>query len=155
MGRWKLSVFFTGYGSCGLISLLALIELFRLSVCPNLTILNDTSGVIPSPFYPRHYPKNQRCSWQITTSKGKHIVLDVEYMDIENCGGCSCDYLEIKSGLSLDGNAAGRKCSYMSERITYYWFREGFKVLFVSNGNNRWYRGFRATFTQVNPTGKL
>ena len=76
-------------------------------------------------------------------------------MGIENCGGCSCDYLEIKSGLSLDGNAAGRKCSYMSERLTYYWFRESFKVLFVSNGNNRWYRGFRATYTQVNPTGKL
>ena len=135
--------------------MLALIELFRLSVCPNLTTLNDTSGVITSPFYPRHYPKNQRCSWQITASKGKHIVLDIEYLDIEDCGACSCNYLEIEYGLSSDGVSAGRKCGHMSHRLAYYSFRESLKVLFVSNGTNRWYSGFRATYTQVNHTGKL
>ena len=135
--------------------LIALIELFRLSVCPNLTTLNDTSGVITSPFYPRRYPNNQRCSWQITASKGKRIVLVIEFMYIEGCRACSCDYLEIESGLSSDGVSAGRKCGYMSERLAYYSFRESLKVLFVSNGNTRWYRGFRATYTQVNHTGKL
>ena len=135
--------------------LIALIELFRRSVCPNLTTLNDTSGVITSPFYPRSYPNNQRCSWQITASKGKGIVLVIEFMYIKGCGACSCDYLEIESGLSSDGVSTGRKCGYMSERLAYYSFRESLKVLFVSNGNNRWYRGFRATYTQVNHSGKL
>jgi len=135
--------------------LLALIELFRLSVCPNLTTLNDTSGVITSPFYPRRYPSNQRCSWQITASKGKRVVLVIEYMSIKNCGGCSCDYLEIEYGLSSDGVSAGRRCGYKYGRLAYFSLRESLKVLFVSNGNNRWYRGFRATYTQVNHTGEL
>ena len=134
--------------------MLALIELFRLSVCPNLTTLNDTSGVITSPFYPRRYPNNQRCSWQITASKGKRVVLDIEYMHIENCGGCSCDYLEIENGWYSDGNSAGRKCGTMNG-LAYFSFRESLKVLFVSNGDRSWYSGFRATYTQVNHTGSL
>jgi len=123
------------------------------SVCPNLTTLNETSGVITSPFYPRNYPDNQTCSWQITASKGKRIVLDIEYMSIEYCEACSCDYLQIQHGLSSDGVSSGRKCGYIYGRLAYFSFRESLKVLFVSNGNNRWYSGFRATYTQVNFTG--
>ena len=133
--------------------LLALTDLFCLAVCPNLTTLDESSGVITSPFYPRRYPKNQRCSWQIIASKGKRIVLDIEYMHIGDCGDCSCDYLEVDYGLSSDGVSTGRKCG--SSRVAYYSLRENLKVLFISSGYYRGYRGFRATYTQVNLTGKL
>ena len=140
------------HGSYGRI-LLALneIELFCPAVCPNLKTLNETSGVITSPFHPRKYPANQRCSWQITASKGKRIVLDIEYMSIEYCGACSCDYLEIEHGLSSDGISIGRKCGH--GRVAYYSFGEILKVVFVSNSNSNRYSGFRATYTQVNFTG--
>ena len=54
-----------------------------------------------------------------------------------------------------DGVSAGRRCGYKYRRLAYFSLRESLKVLFVSNGNNRWYRGFRATYTQVNHTGEL
>ena len=125
--------------------LIALIDLFCFAVCPNLTTLNDTSGVITSPFYPRRYADNQRCSWHIAASKGKRVVLYIEYMDIERCGACLCEYLEIEGGLSWDGVSDGKRCGYM-RRLAYFSFRETLKVLFVSDGKVR-YRGFRATFT--------
>ena len=142
--------------TAGEFPLLSLSDLFCLAVCPNLTTFNESSGVITSPFYPRRYPKNQRCSWQITASKGKRIVLDIEYMhigDCGDCGDCSCDYLEVDYGLSSDGVSTGRKCG--SSRVAYYSLRENLKVLFISSGYYRGYRGFRATYTQVNLTGKL
>ena len=135
--------------------LIGLSDLFCLAVCPNLTTLNESSGVITSPFYPRYYPVNQRCSWQITASKGKRIVLDIENMYITTCRDCSCDYLEIEYGLPLDGVSAGRRCGYKYRPLAYVSLRESLKVLFVSDGNNRWYSGFRATYTQVNHTSKL
>ena len=39
--------------------------LYSFTVCPNKTALNELSGVIISPFYPRHYPTNQSGSWEI------------------------------------------------------------------------------------------
>ena len=130
-----------------------LIDLFCLTVCPNLKTLNQTSGVITSPFYPRYYQNNQRCSWQITASKGKRIVLDIEYMSIKYCGSCSCHYLEIVFGLSSDGVTFARKCGSMRS-TSYFSFGESLKVVFVSDAQSR-YRGFKATYTQVNHTGKF
>ena len=83
--------------------------------CPNMKILNETSGVITSPFYPRNYPGDQRCSWQITASKGNHVVLIIEHMHVQQCGvSCTCDYLEIQNGSSFDSlsKTSGRRCDY-------------------------------------------
>ena len=135
--------------------LLVLTDFFFLAVCPNLTTLNESSGVITSPFYPRNYPENQKCSWQITASKGKRIVLDIEYLRIRDCWACSCDYLQVEYGVSLDGVSTGRKCGYIYERLAYLSLRENLKVLFVSSDYYSGYRGFRATYTEVNQTGKL
>jgi len=127
---------------------------FYLAVCPNLRTLNKTSGVITSPFYPTSYSENLSCSWQIKASKGKRIVFDIEYMRIEYCGSCLCDYLEIEHGLSSDGISTGRKCGY--NPVVYYSFGEILTVLFVSNGeNNNWLQGFRATYTKVSYTGVI
>ena len=46
-----------------------------------MTTLNEISGVITSPFYPRHYPTNQRGSWEIRARKGKRILFTVEDME--------------------------------------------------------------------------
>ena len=120
-------------------------------MCPNLTILNDPSGVITSPLYPGHYPYNQSCSWQITASKGKRVKLVIEYMDIQQCGAnCTCDYLEIQNGsLAGDGTPGGRTCGHRTYDL-YYSDRESLKVLFVSDGNGKWWNGFRAIYTHVN-----
>ena len=46
-----------------------------------MTTLNEISGVITSPFYPRHYSTNQSCSWEIRARKVKRIIFIIEDMD--------------------------------------------------------------------------
>ena len=128
---------------------------FYHTVCPNLTTLNDTSGIITSPFYPRNYPDNQRCSWQITARKGSHVVVVIEEMSIRSCGQtCTCDYLEVENGFSSDGAIGERICG--SSRVRYYSMPESLTVLFVSDGtDSKRYRGFKASYFQANHTGTI
>ena len=129
--------------------LLVLTDFFFVAVCPNLTTLNESSGVITSPFYPRRYQNNQRCSWKITASEGKRVKLVIEDMNIEYHPTCGYDYLEVQgSSISGDGAPSGRMCRRLMGSVTYYSFRESLKVLFVSDGSVR-YRGFKATYTQL------
>ena len=128
--------------------------IFLFSVCPAGITLNETSGVIGSPFYPRHYPDNQSCSWQITARKGNHIKLEIsDNSSIQSCGlqqyNCTCDYLLVENGFSADANGNGKIC-YVLPKI-YYSILESLKVLFVSdNTGSRHYSGFQATYTQLN-----
>ena len=131
---------------------------FSQAVCPNLTTVNETSGVITSPFYPRNYPDNQSCSWQITASKGQRVVMVIEYLYTQRCGQtCSCDYLEVQDGLSSDGYIGKRRCSYHGyHRLRYYSMFESLKVLFVSDGSySKQDRGFKATYIQANHTALI
>ena len=124
--------------------------MFFQPVCPNMTTLNETSGVITSPFYPRNYPDNQECRWQITASKGRHVVMIIDYLYTESCGQtCTCDYLEVQNGLSSDGYNEKRRCGYL--RVRYYSIFDSLMVLFVSDGiESKLYGGFKATYIQVN-----
>ena len=120
-----------------------------------MTTLNETSGVITSPFYPRYYPDNQECRWQITASKGKRVVMIIEYMSIQSCGqACTCDYLEVQNGLSSDGYNNRRRCGY--RRVGYYSMFDSLAVLFVSDGSySKRYPGFKATYIQANQTASI
>ena len=149
-------------------------------MCPKLANLNETSGDITSPFYPRNYPGNQTCSWQITTSEGNHVILIIEYMYIEQCGvSCTCDHLEIQNGSSFDGlyHISGRQCGrhdysrfycHRYRHPHYYYYhcyfwpfifhsqRESLKVLFLSDGSStKVYPGFKATYVQVNRSATI
>ena len=128
-------------------------DLYCHAVCPNLINLNETSGVITSPFYPRKYPNNLECRWEITATSGKRVVLIIEDMYIKQCGSsCTCDYLEIQNGLASDGVSSERRCGSLT--VTYHSILENLKVKFVSDSSsvNYWYRGFKATYTRVNFT---
>ena len=127
---------------------------FNLLVCPNIT-LNETTGVISSPFYPRFYPDNQACSWTLTAELGKHIRLIIEPFNIQQCGSfgvCACDYLQVQNGFTADGATNRRICGVESS-ITYFSFGDSLTVLFVSDGSrSKQYDGFRASYSQVNST---
>ena len=123
-----------------------------LAVCPNMATLNEPSGVLISPYYPRRYPSNEKCSWKITASKGERIVLVIKDIYIKACGSsCTCDYLEIQNGSSSDGIAGRRRCRSDKDRgIVYHSIKDVLRVTFVSDsGTYRRYRGFKATYIQV------
>ena len=123
-----------------------------LAACPNMATLNDTSGVLTSPYYPRTYPFSQNCSWKITASKGERIMLVIEEIDIRECGSsCTCDYLQIQNGSSCDDISGRRRCSYYNDRgIVYYSTKDVLRVTFVSDSRtSSRYRGFKATYMKV------
>ena len=113
--------------------------------------LNETSGVLTSPYYPRRYPSNEKCSWKIVASKGERILLFIEDIYIRNCGSsCTCDYLEIQNGSSSDGISGRRRCRYEDSGIVYHSVKDVLRVTFVSDsGKYRRYRGFKATYIKV------
>ena len=127
-----------------------------------MATLNETSGVLTSPYYPRRYPSNEKCSWKIIASKGERIVLVIKDIDIRNCGSsCTCDYLEIQNGSSSDGISGRRRCRYYKDRgIVYHSAKDVLRVTFVSDSDTyRGYRGFRAIYMKAKynatTTGKL
>ena len=127
-----------------------------------MATLNETSGVLTSPYFPRSYPYNKKCSWKITASKGERIVLVIEYIHIPGCGAsCTCAYLEIQNGSSSDGISGRRRCRSDKDRgIVYVSAKDVLGVTFVSDSSPyRRYRGFKATYTKVKynatTTGKL
>ena len=127
-----------------------------------MATLNETSGVLTSPYYPRRYPSNEKCSWRITASKGERIVLVIEDLNIRSCGSsCTCDYLEIQNGSSTDGISGRRRCRYYKDRgIVYHSAKDVLRLTFVSDSDTyRGYRGFRAIYMKVKynatTTGKL
>ena len=128
-----------------------------------MATLNETSGVLTSPYYPRRYPSKENCSWKITASKGERIVLVIEDIHIRDCrSSCTCDYLEIQNGSSSDGISGRRRCRFYRDRgIVYYSAKDVLRVTFVSDSSTtNWvYRGFKATYIKVKysatTTGKL
>ena len=123
------------------------------SVCPRSITLTETSGVITSPFYPRMYPDNQNCSWQITARQGYRVKLEIAItLNIQQCGSqqyeCSCDYLQVQNGFSDDPNGNEKICGAPGQTKIYYSTHETLKVLFVSDASgSKQYDGFKATYT--------
>ena len=123
-------------------------------MCPRNITLTKTSGVITSPFYPRNYPGNQTCSWQITAPKGNRVKLEISFeFNIQECAECACNYLQVQNGFSADPNGSAKICgipSHYRNKI-YYSTLESLKVLFVSDGtSSNLYDGFTATYTLLN-----
>ena len=114
--------------------------------------LNETSGVLTSPYYPRTFPSSKTCSWKITASKRERIVLVIKDIYIRNCGSsCTCDYLQIQNGSSSDGISGRRRCRSSEDRgIVYHSTKDVLRVTFVSDSRtSSWYRGFKATYIKV------
>ena len=133
-------------------SILTLSPYILLEVCPNMATLNEPSGVLTCPYYPRPYPSNEKCSWKIIASKGERIVLVIKDIDIRNCGSsCTCDYLEIQNGSSSDGISVRRRCRYYKDRgIVYHSVKDVLRVTYVCDSSTyRRYRGFKATYIKV------
>ena len=123
--------------------------MYCIAVCPKSAILNETSGVITSPFYPRLYPAYQRCSWVISARKGKRINLVIEDMDIFAYWDASClsSYLAIID--SYSSSSSSRKiCGSLDGNVKVFSSVENLIVEFVSWTYRA--RGFKATYHQVN-----
>ncbi|XP_068727412.1 cubilin-like [Montipora capricornis] len=55
------------------------------------------NNVLESPGYPNMYPRNTNCVANVSIPLGAALNITFEHFDLENCYGCGCDYLSIRT----------------------------------------------------------
>ena len=91
--------------------------LFFLASCQSLSTLRYTSGTIRGPGYPGKYPNNAVYCWRIYVPQYYVVKLNINYLYMESCSGCSCDSVEVFDGYSVLSSSLGKYCS-RSWRVT-------------------------------------
>ncbi|CAH3125224.1 unnamed protein product [Pocillopora meandrina] len=126
-------------------------------LCPAMANLSDASGVITSPYYPRYYPDDQNCMWDIVASNGKHLKLEIEKTtNIQQCNQCNCDYLDVQYGFDSSGNPSEKICKELRETVTYYSLKDRLRVQFHSDNLQKFiFMGFRAVYTQLESNPRI
>nr|XP_042140698.1 deleted in malignant brain tumors 1 protein-like isoform X3 [Peromyscus maniculatus bairdii] len=74
-------------------------------------LLTNSSGSFSSPWYPKKYPTNVVCAWDIRVDTSAHIRLTFEVVKMENFYGCPYDFIEIFDGPQSESFSLGRFCS--------------------------------------------
>uniref|UniRef100_A0A4X2JUW3 Metalloendopeptidase n=1 Tax=Vombatus ursinus TaxID=29139 RepID=A0A4X2JUW3_VOMUR len=106
--------------------------------------MTKLNGTITSPGWPKEYPTNKNCVWQVVAPSQYRISLQFEVFELEGNDVCKYDYVEIRSGLSSDSKLHGKFCgSEKPEVITSQ--SNNMRVEFKSD-NTVSKRGFEAHF---------
>ncbi|KAM9617532.1 LOW QUALITY PROTEIN: scavenger receptor cysteine-rich domain-containing protein DMBT1-like [Trichechus inunguis] len=74
-------------------------------------LLTDNSGSFSSPWYPKQYPTNMVCAWDIQVDTRAHVRLTFEELKMENFYGCPYDFIEVFDGPQSESFSLGRFCS--------------------------------------------
>ncbi|XP_049646406.1 deleted in malignant brain tumors 1 protein-like [Suncus etruscus] len=61
-------------------------------------LLTNSSGSFSSPWYPKKYPTNVVCAWDIQVDSRAHVKLTFDVLKMENFYGCPYDFIEIFDG---------------------------------------------------------
>ncbi|XP_072037692.1 bone morphogenetic protein 1 homolog isoform X2 [Amphiura filiformis] len=72
--------------------------------------LTSLEGNITSPSYPDQYPRDKNCVWQIVAPSNYRISLEFHQFELEGNEVCKYDYVEVRSGLTEDGELHGKFC---------------------------------------------
>ena len=106
---------------------------------------------IHSPHYPSNYGKNLDCTWTLTSSFGKRIILkNVDIEQIEECGKerCTCDYLEIFKDPNSAKKSVPQKLCGTKKIPKLLSVKNVLKLHFHSDGNSMM-KGFKLTYDVV------
>nr|XP_023493698.1 deleted in malignant brain tumors 1 protein-like isoform X13 [Equus caballus] len=74
-------------------------------------LLTNNSGSFSSPWYPKKYPTNVVCAWDIQVDIRAHVKLTFAVVKMENFYGCPYDFIEIFDGSQSESSSLGRFCS--------------------------------------------
>ncbi|XP_070608648.1 scavenger receptor cysteine-rich domain-containing protein DMBT1-like [Erythrolamprus reginae] len=72
--------------------------------------LGYQSGSFKTPYYPLDYPNNVDCVWEIQVKNNYQIRLNLQDFVLEQCGSCTCDYVEIYDGPLHTASRLGKVC---------------------------------------------
>uniref|UniRef100_A0A8C9DGP2 Metalloendopeptidase n=1 Tax=Prolemur simus TaxID=1328070 RepID=A0A8C9DGP2_PROSS len=114
----------------------------RRSACGGF--LTKLNGSITSPGWPKEYPPNKNCIWQLVAPTQYRISLQFDFFETEGNDVCKYDFVEVRSGLTADSKLHGKFCgSEKPEVITSQY--NNMRVEFKSD-NTVSKKGFKAHF---------
>lgn len=125
-------------------------SIYSISECGGILPI-ASSGQIMSPAYPRNYPANLDCIWQIQVTVGHRVTVTYDDVDIEPSSRCVKDYIELLNGASPTSPSLHKYCGRnLPAHATYISSSNAMRVRFKtdSSGNGR---GFRLTYNQTLP----
>nr|XP_051692726.1 bone morphogenetic protein 1 isoform X3 [Oryctolagus cuniculus] len=106
--------------------------------------LTKLNGSITSPGWPKEYPPNKNCIWQLVAPTQYRISLQFDFFETEGNDVCKYDFVEVRSGLTADSKLHGKFCgSEKPEVITSQY--NNMRVEFKSD-NTVSKKGFKAQF---------
>ncbi|KAM4579034.1 bone morphogenetic protein 1a isoform 1-T1 [Fundulus diaphanus] len=106
--------------------------------------ITKLNGSITSPGWPREYPPNKNCIWQLVAPTQYRITLLFDVFETEGNDVCKYDYVEVRSGLSADSRLHGKFCgTEKPEALTSQY--NNMRIEFKSD-NTVSKKGFKAQF---------
>ncbi|NWX05677.1 DMBT1 protein, partial [Caloenas nicobarica] len=107
--------------------------------------ISNSSGILQSPFYPRSYPNNADCVWEIQVENNFRVMLTFRDIVMQS-GGCQDDYIEVYDGPPHSSPLLGRLCS--GSFPTYTSSSNMMTVRFHSDSRYT-FRGFQAHYSSI------
>ncbi|XP_039470178.1 bone morphogenetic protein 1-like isoform X2 [Oreochromis aureus] len=106
--------------------------------------ITKLNGSITTPGWPKEYPPNKNCVWQLVAPIQYRITLVFDVFETEGNDVCKYDFVEVRSGLSSDSKLHGKFCgAEKPEVITSQ--QNNMRIEFKSD-NTVSKRGFKAHF---------
>uniref|UniRef100_A0AAQ4Q6C7 Metalloendopeptidase n=1 Tax=Gasterosteus aculeatus aculeatus TaxID=481459 RepID=A0AAQ4Q6C7_GASAC len=107
-------------------------------------LLSKLNGTISTPGWPKEYPPNKNCVWQVVAPTQYRISMQFEAFELEGNEVCKYDFVEVRSGLSSDSKLHGKYCgTEVPEVITSQY--NNMRIEFKSD-NTVSKKGFKAHF---------
>lgn len=108
-------------------------------------IFHDSIKAVESPGYPKNYPNNAECLWEIHLADGYTIHLKSDdRFHLEDSDNCSKDFLEAWDWVDDKWVSLGKRCGRQTPM--YNSTTNKLKILFRSD-NNTSFQGFKLTWT--------
>ncbi|XP_019738360.1 bone morphogenetic protein 1-like isoform X1 [Hippocampus comes] len=106
--------------------------------------LTEMNGSLTTPGWPKEYPPNKNCVWQLVAPVQYRITLVFDVFETEGNDVCKYDYVEVRSGASANSELHGKFCgAEKPEAIAS--LHNNLRVEFKSD-NTVSKRGFKAHF---------
>ncbi|XP_061731793.1 bone morphogenetic protein 1-like isoform X2 [Nerophis ophidion] len=106
--------------------------------------ITKLNGSFTTPGWPKEYPSNKNCVWQLVAPVQHRITLVFDVFDIEGNDVCKYDYVDVRSGATADANLHGKFCGEEKpDPVTSQ--QNAMRVEFKSD-NTVSKRGFKAHF---------
>ncbi|KAJ7987175.1 hypothetical protein DPEC_G00336020 [Dallia pectoralis] len=106
--------------------------------------ITNLNGSFTTPGWPKEYPPNKNCVWQLVAPTQYRITLLFDVFETEGNDVCKYDYVEVRSGLTADSRVHGKFCgAEKPETITSQ--NNNMRVEFKSDSTVS-KKGFKAQF---------